>query len=399
MSGLLCAGDDRLPQELIKLRQRIRHYIAEEVAPIEAGYADEIRDTGTFANLATEKKALRRRSAARGFYSAFMPRSCGGGGVGHLGLAVAIEEAHRHGLLLPTDGGLIPDVEGPTTILLDGTSDQQESYLLPTMRAEREACFALTEAEAGSDASRLRTRAERTATGWRINGRKQFITHGADADYVILFATTNPDLGAMGGVTAFLVDAETPGFSVIRRHRTMWDQHQAELGFDDCLVGDDAVLGRVGRGFPLALRWLSAGRITAAAMAVGIAAHLLERMTDHARTRSAFGQKIGVNQYVQGMVVDSAAELAQARLLLYDRAAAIDAGGHERGAAAVAKLVATEMAGRVADRAIQVFGGHGYMVETGIERWARIVRAMRLYEGTSEILRITVAQQLGLPMN
>jgi acyl-CoA dehydrogenase len=181
-----------LPEELVALRDAIRSFIQREVAPKEGAYAQEIQETGTFSALEQEKRALRKRSAAEGFYTLFMPESAGGGGVGYLGLVLCVEECMRHGLLLTMPGGVLPSVEGPTPILLDGTPEQQERYLAPTMRAEREACFALTEPDAGSDATRIRTRAERVDGGWVINGRKHFITHGAEADYVILFAVTDP---------------------------------------------------------------------------------------------------------------------------------------------------------------------------------------------------------------
>jgi acyl-CoA dehydrogenase len=362
----------QLPEELVALREAIRTFIQREIAPKEAAYAQEITETGTFAALQQEKKALRKRSAAEGYYSLFMPEEAGGGGVGYLGLVLCVEECMRHGLLLAMPGGVLPSVEGPTPILLDGTPEQQERYLQPTMRAERE------------------------AGGWVINGRKHFITHGAEADYVILFAVTDPGKGARGGISCFLVDTDTPGFEVGRRQRTMYDEHQAELVFTDCRVGDDALLGREGYGFYSAMRWINGGRVSIAAMAVGVAQHLYERMLEYARVREAFGRRIGANQYVQGMVVDTLAELTQARLLVYDLAARLDAGADGRQEAAMAKYVATEMVGRVADRAIQVFGGNGYMTEMGVERWARFVRAMRLYEGTSEILKTNIARTLGL---
>ncbi|MET0228902.1 MAG: acyl-CoA dehydrogenase family protein [Actinomycetes bacterium] len=386
----------QLPEELVALREAIRTFIQREVAPKEATYAPEITETGTFAALEQEKKALRKRSAAEGYYSLFMPEEAGGGGVGYLGLVLCVEECMRHGLLLAMPGGVLPSVEGPTPILLDGTPEQQERYLQPTMRAEREACFALSEPDAGSDATRIRTRAERDDGGWVINGRKHFITHGAEADYVILFAVTDPGKGARGGISCFLVDTDTPGFEVGRRQRTMYDEHQAELVFTDCRVGADALLGKEGYGFYSAMRWINGGRVSIAAMAVGMAQHLYDRMLEYAKVREAFGRRIGANQYVQGMIVDTLAELTQARLLVYDLAAKLDAGADGRQEAALAKYVATEMVGRVADRAIQVFGGNGYMTEMGVERWARFVRAMRLYEGTSEILKTNIARTLGL---
>jgi acyl-CoA dehydrogenase len=385
-----------LPEELVALRDAIRSFIQREVAPKEAAYAQEIQETGTFSALEQEKRALRKRSAAEGFYTLFMPESAGGAGVGYLGLVLCVEECMRHGLLMTMPGGVLPSVEGPTPILLDGTPDQQERYLQPTMRAEREACFALTEPDAGSDATRIRTRAERVDGGWVINGRKHFITHGAEADYVILFAVTEPGLGAKGGISCFLVDKDTPGFEVGRRQRTMYDSNQAELVFTDCRVDERALLGKEGYGFYSAMRWINGGRMSISAMAIGTAQHLYGRMLEYAKVREAFGQKIGANQYVQGMIVDSLAELEQARLLVYAQADALDNGADGRKEAALAKYVATEMVGRVADRAIQVFGGNGYMTEMGVERYARFVRAMRLYEGTSEILKVNIARSIGL---
>lgn len=386
----------QLPEELVALRDAVRSFIQREVAPREAVYAQEIQETGTFATLEEEKRSLRKRSAAEGFYGMFMPESSGGSGVGYLGMVLCTEECLRHGLLLAMPGGVLPSVEGPTPILLDGTPEQQERYLFPAMRAERDACFALTEPDAGSDATRIRTRAERVDGAWVINGRKHFITHGALADYVILFAVTQPGLGAKGGISCFLVDRDTPGFELGRRQRTMYDTNQAELVFTDCRVGEDALLGKEGYGFYSAMRWINGGRMSIAAMALGAAQHLYERMLEYAKVREAFGRKIGANQYVQAMVVDSMAELEQARLLVYAQAAALDGGADGRKEAALAKYVATEMVGRVADRAIQVFGGNGYMTEMGIERFARFVRGMRLYEGTSEILKVNIARSLGL---
>ncbi|HYY80008.1 MAG TPA: acyl-CoA dehydrogenase family protein [Actinomycetes bacterium] len=386
----------QLPEELVALRDAIRSFIQREVAPKEATYAQEIAETGTFSAYEQERRALRKRSAAEGFYTLFMPESVGGGGVGHLGLVLCVEECMRHGLLLAMPGSVLPSVEGPTPILLDGTPEQQERYLFPTMRAEREACFALTEPDAGSDATRIRTRAERADGGWVINGRKHFITHGAESDYVILFAVTDPGKGSRGGISCFLVDKDAQGFEVTRRQRTMYNDNQAELTFTDCRVDADALLGTEGYGFRSAMRWINGGRVSIAAMAVGTAHHLYERMLEYARVREAFGRRIGANQYVQGMIVDSLAEITQARLLVYDLAARLDDGADGRQEAAMAKYVATEMVGRVADRAIQVFGGNGFMTEMGVERWARFVRGMRLYEGTSEILKANIARTLGM---
>ena len=386
-----------VPDEFVALTEALRDFVDREARPLEEQYGRELQETGHIANAVELRRQLRKKSVQAGFYGLFMPEEVGGAGIGYLGMALAYEAVASTGSYLANGGGLLPNVEGPTPVLLDCNDEQRERYLMPTMRAEREAAFALTEPEAGSDATKIKTRAVRTGSGtFVVNGRKHFITHGAEADYVLLFAVTDPDKGAQGGITCFLVDTDTPGFSVARKQQTMYDNHQAELVFEDMVVGEEQILGREGYGFYSAMRWINGGRIQIAANAVGVAQHLYERMLGYAKTREAFGKPIGANQYVQGHVVDSLCELEQARYLVYAAADAIDNGGDGRLWAAKAKYVASEMVGRVADRAIQVYGGNGYMTEMGIERFARMVRAMRLYEGTSEILKTNVAKGLGL---
>ena len=385
-----------IPEEYTALVASLRDFIAREVMPLEDTYAQELQSTGHIADEVELRRQLRKKSVANGFYTLFMPEEVGGGGVGYLGMALAYEAVTQSGSYLASGGGVLPNVEGPTPVLLDCNAEQRERYLLPTMRAERETAFALTEPEAGSDATKIRTRAERKGDRFVINGRKHFITHGAYADYVLLFAVTDPDKGAQGGISCFLVDTDTPGFAVSRKQLTMYDDHQAELVFDDMEVGEEQILGREGFGFYSAMRWINGGRIQIAAGAVGIAQMLLDKMLDYAKTREAFGKPIGKNQYIQGHIVDSLCELEGARYITYAAADAIDNGADGRLEAAKAKYVASEMVGRVADRAIQVYGGNGYMTEMGIERYARAVRAMRLYEGTSEILKTNIAKGLGL---
>ena len=385
-----------IPDEYKALTDSIRDFIDREVRPVEVQHAQELQETGTIANAVELRRAQRKKSVAAGFYTLFMPEEVGGGGVGYLGLALAYEAVASAGSFLADGGGLLPSVEGPTPVLLDCNEEQRARYLEPTMRAEREAAFALTEPEAGSDATKIRTRAERKGDRFVINGRKHFITHGAYADYVLLFAVTDPEKGAQGGITCFLVDTDTPGFVVSRKQQTMYDDQQAELVFDNMEVGEEQVLGREGFGFYSAMKWINGGRIQIAASAVGYAQHLFGRMLDYAKQREAFGKPIGKNQYIQGYLVESLCEIEQARYLVYACADAIDNGADGRLEAAKAKYVASEMVGRVADRTIQVYGGNGFMTEMGIERYARMVRAMRLYEGTSEILKTNIAKGLGL---
>jgi acyl-CoA dehydrogenase len=387
-----------IPEELVDLRQTLRDFIDREIRPLEESHRQEIQETGTFEAYKDERLKARKRSAELGFWTLHMPEEVGGGGLSYLGQVLLHEEASRTGLLLTHFESIFPVVTGPTPIYLDCTEAQREKYLFPLMAADKVTCFALTEPGAGSDATRIQTKAVKGDSGtWVINGRKHFITGGDSADFALVFAVTDSEKRAKGGITAFFVDADAPGYSVSRIQHTMSPyQNPAELTFDDVEVREENILGKEGFGFYSAVKGINGARLQIAASALGIAQNLLDRSLEYAQSRVAFGQPIGKNQYVQGMLVDSYAELEQARLLVYSCAQKIDEGAEGRREAALAKLVATEMVGRVADRAIQVHGGNGFMTELGLEPWYRDVRAMRLYEGTSEILRTNVAKTLGL---
>lgn len=387
-----------IPEEIVELRSTLRDFIDREIRPLEERHRQEIQETGTFAGVREERLRLRRRSAELGFWTLHMPEEVGGGGLSYLAQVLLHEEASRHGLILAQFESIFPVVTGPTPIYMDCTPEQREKYLEPLMRGETVTCFALTEPGAGSDATRIQAKAIKANGSWIVSGRKHFITGGDTADFALVFAVTDPEKRARGGITAFFVDADTPGYEVTRIQRTMSPyQNPAELTLSDCQVPAENVLGEVGFGFYSAVKGINGARLQIAATAIGIAQNLLNRMLEYANQRVAFERPIGANQFVQGMIVDSYAELEQARLLLYELASDIDGGADGRKEAALAKLVATEMVGRVADRAIQVHGGNGFMTELGIEAWYRDVRAMRLYEGTSEILRTNVAKTLGLP--
>lgn len=387
----------RIPDEFTELRASVSQFIDREVRPIEESYRQEILE-GKYDFVKDERRKLRKRSAELGFWTVHMPEEVGGAGLPYLGQVLLFEEATRHGLLLAHGESIFPVVTGPTPIHLDCTEGQREKYLAPLMAADKSTCFALTEPEAGSDATRIRTRAVKDGGEWVIDGRKHFITGGDEADVALVFAVTDQEKRAKGGITAFFVDADTPGFSVGRVQRTMSPiQNPSELLFEGVRVPEENVLGEVGFGFYSAMKGINGARLQIAATALGIGADLLRRMTEYAQDRVAFGRPIGANQYIQGMIVDSYAELEQARLLLYKLADDIDNGADGRREAALAKLVTTETVARIADRCIQVHGGQGFMTELGLEVWYRDIRAMRLYEGTSEILRTNVAKTLSLP--
>src|SRR5438309_8248722 len=387
-----------IPEELLELRGSVRDFLDREVRPVEEEYREEIQETGTFGEAKQEALKLRKRSAELGFWGLHMPEDVGGGGLSYLGQVLQHEEAARSGLILAGGEAVFPVVTGPTPIYLDCTPEQRERYLDPLMAGEKVTCFALTEPGAGSDATRIQTKAIQTNGSWIVSGRKHFITGGDAADFALVFAVTDPELRARGGITAFFIDKETPGYEVTRVQRTMSPfQNPVELTFSDCEVPAENVLGEVGKGCYSSVRGINGARLQISATALGIAQRLLDASLSYANDRVAFERPIGANQFVQGQLVDSYAELEQCRLLVYKLADDIDNGADGRREAALAKLVAAEMVGRVADRAIQVHGGNGFMTELGIESWYRDVRAMRLYDGTREVPRPNVANTLGLP--
>lgn len=387
----------QIPNELLELRKSVKDFIDREIRPVEERYAQELRETGEIQAAEEERRKLRKKSAEIGFYGMHMPEDVGGMGLSYLGQVLVEEEISRSGVLLAGRGSVVASVEGPTPILLAANDQQRERWLYPLMRAEREMCFALTEPEAGSDATAIRTKAEEKGDVFLISGRKHFITHGAEADFTVVFTKTDPELGAKG-VTAFFVDKGTPGFEVTKiQHTGSNHDRPAELTFDQVEVPKENMLGNRGEGFRAAMAWINGGRLKIAATALGVADHLLGRMLEYAKERKAFGKPIGSNQYIQGYIVDSWMELEATRSFVYEMASRVDDGADGKREAATAKVYASEMVARVTDRAIQVFGGNGFMTEMGIERYWREVRAQRLYEGTSEILRNTIAKTLGLP--
>jgi acyl-CoA dehydrogenase len=261
-------------------------------------------------------------------------------------------------------------------------------------------CFALTEPEAGSDAQSIRTTAVRDGDSWVLNGTKHFITNGKHADFALVFAANDRSKKAQGGITAFIVERDTPGFSVGRAQRGMVEgEGQFELIFEDCRVPEEQILGgpqNVGMGFYSAMQFLAMGRLSIGAMCNGIADYVLSLGIDYAKTRTAFDRPIGKNQYVQGHIVDSIVELKASKLMTYECAWKYDQGDPVIQESSIVKLYASEMVNRVADRMIQVHGGMGWMRELPLERIYRLVRIFTLVEGTSEIQKYIIAKTEGL---
>ncbi|WP_430228161.1 acyl-CoA dehydrogenase family protein [Paraburkholderia tropica] len=286
---------------------------------------------------------------------------------------------------------------GSQGIVIDGTEEQKATWLPKLATGEVIASFALTEPGSGSDAASLKTRAERRGDYYVVNGTKRFITNAPQAGMFTLMARTNPDEPRAGGITAFIVDAKTPGISFGRRDRKMGQKgaHTCDVIFEDVKVPAQNIIGgKEGVGFKTAMKVLDKGRIHIAAICVAVAQRMLDDALRYAMEREQFGQAIGEFQLVQAMLADCQAELYAARCMVLDAARRRDEGKNVSTEAACAKLFASEMCGRVADRAVQIFGGAGYMAEYGIERFYRDVRLFRIYEGTSQIQQIVIARNM-----
>jgi len=376
--------DPRFTPEMEALRERARAVTDETLIPSEP----EVARTGQ-----APAEAL-QRLRDEGFYGITIPKEFGGMGLHTLAQVRAHEELSRahhaflHGLVL--SNGL-----GVSTLLQAGSDELKRRYVPAIARGEILTAFALTEPEAGSDAGRIQTRAVRHGDDWVIDGTKHYITNGPTAEVVTVLAVTDPEKGTRGGVSAFLVDRrETSGVEVDEVQRTMGTPPyaQARLRFREVRVPASRLLGREGDGFKLAMGALDHGRISVASGALGPMARLCALMAERARTREQFGGPISQFQAVQWMLADSEVDRYAAQQVTYDAAWRMDQGGRVTREAAAAKLFATEAVGRVADRAVQLFGGTGVMESGPIQQIYRDVRVMRIYEGTSEVQRLVIAR-------
>jgi len=374
-----------LPPELEEMRDVLRKFTVKELEPL----ARRIDASG---ELPEETLPLLAR---HGYLSMRLPESVGGAGMGLFPYCLMLEEfsrSHRiFALIAGAGGGLTP-----IAIAKHGTDEQRGKYLPGLMAGTLRTAFALTEPDAGSDNSAMKTRAEKTRDGWVINGRKHYITSAHVADFLMVMAVTDPQKRTRGGVTAFLVDRGTPGFEITRVDTTMGSAvvKLSELTFENCTVPEGAVVGRVGEGFKLAMASLNDGRMGIACSCIGVADRLLEMSIAHAKTRITFGKPLAERQAIQFMLADSAVELTTARALTYDTLRRIDAGKPIGTAASMCKLYCSEMVGRAADRAVQIHGGMGIVQSHCIERFYRDVRHYRVGEGASEIQRIIISRDL-----
>ncbi|TNM63404.1 acyl-CoA dehydrogenase family protein [Aliirhizobium smilacinae] len=368
------------------LVETVRKFVETEVQPLEEATEHDARIPPE------ELKRVKAKAQALGLYAMNMPEDVGGGGLSCVDHCLVEEELGK------TSDALIRRVFGQVyPMLLACEGDQRDQYLLPTVRGDKICAMAITEPGAGSDAASITTTAHLDGDEWVLNGTKHFISDGDIADYVIVMALTDKEKRARGGITLFLVDKGTAGFKVARNQPMMGHRGygHAELVFDNCRIPASAVLGEVGNGFKLIMKSVLEIRLAhIGARAVGMASRALEMMRTYAGERKQFGQAIGDFQMVQKLIADSAIEIFGVKMMVLNAAWEIDQGMEPRDKVSMIKVAASEMQGRVVDRAIQVFGGMGFTKEVPLERMYRDARVTRIYDGTSEIHRMLIARSM-----
>ena len=377
--------DFSLSEEQHLLVSSIRGFIESELRPLE----EDIEKTGRLADdVASE---IRAKSRELGLYAVNIPTKYGGGGLSVLDWMIAEEQFGR------TSDILVRRAFGNVyEILLEGTDEQIETYLIPAVRGDRTFSVAFTEPEAGSDAAAIKTRAVRKNDGWVLNGSKHFISDGLYSDFFIVTAVTNPDAGARG-ISTFILDKGLAGFTVGRDQPMMGlkGTSHVEMHFENVKLNEGCLLGKEGQGLKLALATLGRVRLAqVSARAVGRSSMILDSCLRYSKDRRQFGSPIGEFQMIQHMLADSAMEINACRLALWQTASRIDSGEEARGAISMLKVQASEMLGRVVDRAVQIYGGAGYCCDLPIERYYRDARIARIYDGTSEIHRMVMARQM-----
>ena len=369
-------------QEMV--RDMARRFAAEKLAPKAADWDR----TGEFP------KAEIAEMGALGLMGMLVPEEWDGAMSDHVAYALALEE------IAGGDGAVstimsVHNSVGCVPILRYGTDAQKETFLRPMARGEKLGAFCLTEPHAGSDAAALKTKAVRTNAGWKLNGTKQFITSGQNADVAIVFAVTDPEAGKKG-ISAFIVPTDTPGYRVASIEKKL-GQHlsdTAQIALEDLEVPAENLLGEEGMGYRIALSNLEGGRIGIAAQSVGMARAALDHAVAYAQERQSMGTSLMGHQAVAFRLADMATRVEAAHQMVLHAAALRDAGRPALKEASMAKLFASEIAERVCSDAIQTFGGYGYTSDFPVERIYRDVRVCQIYEGTSDIQRLVIARAL-----
>ncbi len=373
-----------LTQEQQLFREMVREFAAKEVAPL----AKRVDEEGMFP------RETIKQIGELGLMGVVIPTEYGGAGADNVCYAIAIEEIARAcastSVIVSVNNSLVAD-----PIYKFGTEAQKRKYLIPIAGGNMLGCFALSEPGAGSDAAGQQTTARKDGNAFTLNGTKNFITNALEADIALVFATVDRHLRAKG-ICAFIVEKGTPGFSITKVEKKLGIKGSSccQLLFEDCRVPEGNLLGEVGQGFKIAMATLDAGRIGIAAQAVGIAQAALDMSLSYATQRQAFDKPIASFQAIQWMIADIANQTEAARLLTYRAAWMKDRGVQYTKESAMAKLFASETASRAATKALQIHGGYGYIYDFAAQRLFRDARITEIYEGTSEIQRLVIAQHL-----
>ncbi len=373
-----------LTEEQKMIQALARDFAEKEVRPI----AEEIDREARFP------RETVRRMGELGLMGIAVPEAWGGGGGDTVAYAVALEEVSRacasHGVVMSVNNSLYCE-----PVARYGTDEQKARFLTPFASGQKLGCFSLTEPEAGSDATNQSTLARREGDAYLLDGRKIFVSNGREADAALVFAQTDRTKGPRG-ISAFLVEKGTPGFTVVKTEEKLGIRASdtAEFLFEGCCVPASSRLGEEGQGFRIAMTTIDGGRIGIGAQAVGIAVAAYEASVAYARERKSFGVPIGQHQMVQWMLADMATGIEAARLLTLRAACLKDRGEPFGPEAAMAKLFASETAMRVATDAVQVHGGYGFIKEYQVERHFRDAKITQIYEGTSQIQKVVIARHL-----
>lgn len=377
--------DFTFPEELNMLREMVRKFTEQEIKPI----AEKIDVEGDIP------QDLIQQMAELGFFGICFPEEYGGAGAGELGYCILSEEISHGSASVTVLIGAHASISA-MSIYLDGTEDQKKKYLVPMSRGEKIGAFALTEPNAGSDAAAIETTAVKDGNEYVLNGQKIYISNGSIASVIIVFAVTDKSLGAHGGVTAFIVEPDFPGFKVGHDEDKMGIRgvHSTELLFEDMRVPAENVLGKFGIGFLTAMKALDRGRLGLGAGCLGAAKEVLQMSTKYAKERFQFGKPIGENQAIQWMLADMAIEIYAMENMVYRAAWMCDQGMRFSRESAIVKAFCSEKADRIIHRAIQIHGGIGYMKDFPLERIYRDSRINLIFEGTNEIQRMIIARDV-----
>jgi acyl-CoA dehydrogenase len=378
--------DFELPEELRLLKDNIHRFVDRELIPLEREVVNDVK-------LQKElPKRLRGKVEELGVWGYDVPEEFGGLGLGMMAKVIVWSEIGRTTALPARNLSIFGPPVSPILYKLEGAA--REKYLLPVIRGEKRACFAQTEADAGSDPAAMRTNAVRDGDHYVINGVKRFITGADEADFVQVFAVTDPEKRARGGISGFLVDMNTPGVRIAASYDLMVDDKPCEIVFENVRVPAANVIGKEGEGFRLAQNWINAGRIRHGARSLGVIERCFELASAYAKQRKTFGAPLAQRQAVQWMILDMYTDAHKLRLMLHHAAWKFDRGEDCREEAFMVKIFGDERSFWAADRCMQIHGGMGLSKELPIERFFRDQRSMMITEGAIEVLRMALARMI-----